>query len=205
SLAFAEAPGSLREAADRVGRIFQEDAYRALITSAEFPSSIPIAEIDGFLPGDDRTRVRKLRRKVEELHHHPGAPPRAMTLEEGTPHNPRVFIRGNAGTPGGEGPRQFLAILSPDERSTYKDGGRLELAKAIACAENPLTARVFVNRVWTQHFGAGLVRAPSNIGVRGEGTRPRQLLDWLARAFVAGGWSMKKLHRLIVLSSVYRQ
>ena len=204
--AFAEAPGSLREAAERIGRIFQEEAYRGLITSEEFPSSIPIADIDGFLTGDDRGMVRKLRRKVEELHHHPGAPPRAMTLEESaTPHNPRVFIRGNAGTPGDEVPRQFLAILSPDDRISYKNGGRLDLAKAIASPENPLTARVFVNRVWAQHFGAGLVRTPSNFGVRGDPPTHPELLDWLARAFVAGNWSMKKLHRLIVLSSVYRQ
>ena len=204
--AFSEAPGSLREAAERIGRIFQEEPYRALVTSTEFPSSIPIAEIDGFLTGDDRGKLKQFRRKVEELHHHPGAPPRAMTLEEsGTPHNPRVFIRGNPGTPGDEVPRQFLAILSPDDRVSYKDGGRLELAKAIASAENPLTARVFVNRVWAQHFGAGLVRTPSNFGVRGDAPTHPELLDWLARAFVAGDWSMKKLHRLIVLSSVYRQ
>jgi hypothetical protein len=204
--AFAEAPGSLREAAERIGRILQEDSFRTLITSPEFPSSIPITEIDGFLTGDDRGKLRQFRRKVEELHHHAGAPPRAMTLEESaTPHNPRVFVRGNPGTPGDEVPRQFLAILSPDERTPYKDGGRLELAKAIACAENPLTARVFVNRVWTQHFGAGLVRTPSNFGVRGDAPTHPELLDWLSRAFIAGNWSMKKLHRLIVLSSVYRQ
>ncbi|RPH43092.1 MAG: DUF1553 domain-containing protein, partial [Planctomycetota bacterium] len=204
--AFAEAPGSLREAAERYGRILHEEPFRPLITSAEFPASIPIAEIDSFLTGDDRGMVRKLRRKVEELHHHPGAPPRAMTLEDlPTPHTPRVFIRGNPGSPGEEVPRQFLAILSPDERTPFKDGGRLELARAITDPANPLTARVFVNRVWAQHFGAGLVRTPSNFGVRGDPPTHPELLDWLARAFVAEGWSMKRLHRLIVLSSVYRQ
>jgi hypothetical protein len=204
--AFAEPPASLREAAERYGKILTEDAFKTLITAAEFPSSIPIAEIDGFLTGDDRGKLKKLRRSVEELHHHPGAPPRAMTIEEqATPHNPRVFLRGNPGSPGEEVPRQFLAILSPDERPAYKDGGRLELAQAIASAENPLTARVFVNRVWAQHFGAGLVRTPSNFGVRGDAPTHPELLDWLARHFVADGWSMKRLHRMIVLSSVYRQ
>jgi hypothetical protein len=204
--AFAEPPASIKDAAERFAKILQDDAFKPLVTAAEFPSSIPIAEIDGFLTGDDRGKLKKLRRNVEELHHHPGAPPRAMTLEEqATPHNPRVFIRGNAGSPGEEVPRQFLAILSPDERVSYKGGGRLELAKAIASPENPLTARVFVNRVWAQHFGAGLVRTPSNFGVRGDAPTHPELLDWLARTFVADGWSMKKLHRLIVLSSVYRQ
>ncbi|HVE39686.1 MAG TPA: PSD1 and planctomycete cytochrome C domain-containing protein [Planctomycetota bacterium] len=204
--AFAEPPASLKDAADRFGKILQDDAFKPLVTAAEFPSSIPIAEIDGFLTGDDRGKLKKLRRSVEELHHHPGAPPRAMTLEEQpTPHNPRVFIRGNAGSPGEEVPRQFLAILSPDERAPYKGGGRLELAKAIASPENPLTARVFVNRVWAQHFGAGLVRTPSNFGVRGDAPTHPELLDWLARSFVADGWSIKRLHRQILLSSVYRQ
>jgi hypothetical protein len=206
ALAFAEPPATLQEAADRYGRILQEEAYKALITSADFPSSIPIAEIDGFLTGDDRGKLKQLRRKVEELHHHAGAPPRAMALEElPTPNNPHVFVRGNPGSPGEEVPRQFLAILSPDERTPYKGGGRLELAKAIASAENPLTARVFVNRVWTQHFGAGLVRTPSNFGVRGDAPTHPELLDWLARVFVADNWSVKRLHKMIVLSSVYRQ
>jgi hypothetical protein len=206
ALAFAEAPGSLREAADRYGRALTEEPFKSLITATEFPSSIPIADIDSFLTGDDRGKLKGFRRKLDELAHHAGAPSRAMTLEEqATPHNPRVFIRGNPGTPGDEVPRQFIAILSADERKPYKDGGRLELAKAIASAENPLTARVFVNRVWAEHFGAGLVRTPSNFGLRGDPPTHPELLDWLARAFVAEGWSIKKLHRLIVLSSVYRQ
>jgi hypothetical protein len=205
--AFVEAPASLKEAADRYGRILTDESLKPLLTSDAFPASIPIADVDSFLTGDDRNKVRQLRRKIEELHHHPGAPPRAMTLEESpTPHSPRVFIRGNAGSPGDEVPRQFLAILSPDERKPFKDGGRLELARAITSAENPLTARVFVNRVWAQHFGAGLVRTPSNFGVRGDAPTHPELLDWLARAFTGEmGWSMKRLHRLILLSSVYRQ
>jgi hypothetical protein len=205
--AFAEAPGSLREAAERFGKILSDDAFKSLVTAPEFPSSIPISEIDSFLTGDDRGKLKKLRRSVEELHHHAGAPPRAMCLEElPTPHNPRVFIRGNPGTPGEEVPRQFLSILSPDERTPYVGGGRLELARAIATSANPLTARVFVNRVWAQHFGAGLVRTPSNFGVRGDPPTHPELLDWLARAFTSDlNWSMKRLHRMIVLSSVYRQ
>jgi hypothetical protein len=206
AVAFSEPPASLKDAAERYGRLLQEEPYKALITSPEFPASIPIADIDTFLTGDDRGKIKQLKRKLEELAHHPGAPSRAMTLEESaTPNNPRVFVRGNPGTPGEEVPRQFLGILSPDERKTYKDGGRLELAKAIASPENPLTARVFVNRVWAQHFGFGLVRTPSNFGVRGDAPTHPELLDWLARAFVNDGWSVKKLHRLILLSSAYRQ
>jgi hypothetical protein len=83
--------------------------------------------------------------------------------------------------------------------------GRLELARAIASADNPLTARVFVNRVWLQHFGAGLVSTPGDFGVRTEVPVQRDLLDYLAATFMENGWSTKQLHRLIVLSATYQQ
>src|SRR5207302_477492 len=71
--------------------------------------------------------------------------------------------------------------------------------------DRPRSARVFVNRVWGWHFGAGLVRTPSDFGLRGEPPTHPELLDWLAATFVEGGWSVKKLHRLILLSNTYRQ
>ena len=80
SLAFAGAPGSLREAADRIGRALTEEPFKSLITATEFPSSIPIADIDSFLTGDDRGKLKGFRRKLEELAHHAGAPSRARTL-----------------------------------------------------------------------------------------------------------------------------
>lgn len=83
--------------------------------------------------------------------------------------------------------------------------GRLELARAIATPENPLTARVFVNRVWLHHFGAGIVRTPGDFGVRTEQPTHHELLDYLAATFMENGWSTKKLHRLIVLSATYQQ
>src|SRR5204862_2276543 len=101
--------------------------------------------------------------------------------------------------------RQFLAVLSPERRTTFAGGGRLDLARAITSPENPLTARVLVNRVWMHHFGRGLVATPSDFGVRGDRPTHPELLDWLAREFVDGGWSLKRLHRAIFLSSTYRQ
>ncbi|HVW36486.1 MAG TPA: DUF1553 domain-containing protein, partial [Pirellulales bacterium] len=82
---------------------------------------------------------------------------------------------------------------------------RLELARAIASPDNPLTARVLVNRVWQQHFNVGLVASTSNFGLRGDSPSHRELLDDLAWRFVAEGWSIKQLHRSIMLSSVYQQ
>ena len=118
----------------------------------------------------------------------------------------RILIRGNAGRPGEEVSRQFLSVVAGENRQPFNDGsGRLELARAIASADNPLTARVLVNRVWMHHFGQGLVRTPSDFGLRSEPPSHPELLDYLASRFVAEGWSIKKLHRWILLSSTYQQ
>jgi hypothetical protein len=155
---------------------------------------------------DDRTSG--LRREVEALNWtERGAPQRAMALvDKPAPRNSVVFLRGNPADRGPEAPRRFSSVLSESEPKPFKDGsGRLELARAIAAPDNPLTARVFVNRVWGWHLGTALVRTPSDFGVRTEAPVQRELLDWLAASFVAEGWSVKRLHRWIVLSSTYRQ
>ncbi|MBL9187322.1 MAG: PSD1 domain-containing protein [Opitutaceae bacterium] len=155
---------------------------------------------------DDKTSA--LRREVVALQWtEPGAPLRAMALtDKAKPVDSRVLLRGNAANRGPEVPRQFLEVLSPEKRTPFTEGsGRLELARAIASPTNPLTARVFVNRVWGWHFGAPLVPTPSDFGVRTEAPVHRALLDWLAASFTEGGWSVKALHRAIVLSSTYRQ
>ncbi len=120
-------------------------------------------------------------------------------IEEG-----HVFIRGDRNNKGEVAPRRFLAILSHGERENFKTGsGRLELANAIASKDNPLTARVFVNRVWMYHFGRGIVATPSNFGQLGERPTHPELLDYLASEFMAKGWSIKQLHRQIMLSETY--
>jgi cytochrome c553 len=154
----------------------------------------------------------------------PGAPPCAMVLNDNDkPAAQHVFLRGNAGTPGVEVPRRFLLAVQGDHRRNFEHGsGRLELARAIASLDNPLTARVMVNRLWLGHFGKGLVRTPSDFGARGEPPTNPALLDWLASEFMSGqgsretagkgggaasgaAWSLKKMHRLIMLSYTYRQ
>src|SRR5204863_3196758 len=103
-------------------------------------------------------------------------------------------------------PRRMPELLSSVSRQPFHSGsGRLELARAIVDPRNPLTARVFVNRIWQQHFGEGLVRTPADFGLRSEPPSHPQLLDHLATNFVRGGWSLKKLHRDIVLSATYQQ
>src|SRR5581483_1711746 len=118
----------------------------------------------------------------------------------------RVFLRGNPNQLGDDAPRRFLAVLSGNERPAFRQGsGRLELAQAIVDRRNPLTARVFVNRLWLHHFGAGLVRTPSDFGLRSDPPSHPELLDFLASEFMEGGWSIKRMHRMILLSSAYRQ
>jgi len=99
-----------------------------------------------------------------------------------------------------------LQILAGEGHAPIATGqsGRLELARWIGSKDNPLTARVLVNRIWQHHFGTGLVATSNNFGARGERPSHPELLDWLAGEFVANGWSLKKLHRLILLSSVYQ-
>jgi len=122
------------------------------------------------------------------------------------PTTPHVFKRGNPANLGDKVPRQFVSVLAGPQRQPFSRGsGRLELARAIIDPQNPLTARVIVNRVWAQHFGAGLVRTPSDFGTRAEPPSHPELLDWLTSRFIEDGWSLKKLQRRIVLSDTYRQ
>jgi hypothetical protein len=115
-------------------------------------------------------------------------------------------IRGNPANAGPVVPRRFLAVLSPESPVPFKKGsGRLGLARAITTDAAPLAARVFVNRVWKYHFGTGLVETPSDFGAQGERPSHPALLDDLAARFVKNGWSLKWLHREIVLSAAYQQ
>lgn len=155
-----------------------------------------------------QARLKTLDQTLDTLRKtYPPTPELAMTVADAPqPVKAYVFKRGNPGNPGDEVPRRFLAIFATGERPTWTDGsGRLELARSIASKDNPLTARVMVNRVWMQHFGYGLVRTPSDFGKQGERPTNPELLDYLAARFMDGGWSIKKLHRLIMLSRTYQQ
>jgi hypothetical protein len=150
---------------------------------------------------------KKLLKAVEEWSMNgPGAPPRAMVLLDAErPYDPRVFQRGNPNRPGEPIARRFPKLLDNTGKQFERGSGRLDLANAIVDAGNPLTARVIVNRIWLNHFGRGLVSTPSDFGLRSEPPTHPQLLDYLAADFVRQGWSIKRLHRQIMLSAVYQQ
>jgi len=162
--------------------------------------------------------VSGLERELQNLViSHAGSPPRAMVLADNpNPGQQHIFLRGNPGTPGAAVPRQFLSAVLGEKRKPFTKGsGRLELAETIANPENPLTGRVMVNRLWLGHFGQGIVSTPSDFGLRGGTPSHPELLDWLAYRFTGAGgneksaalkpWSLKSLHRLILLSNTYQQ
>ena len=138
----------------------------------------------------------------------PAAPPRAMVLQDAKQrYQPRIFLRGNPSRPGKAVPRVLPRIVDRKSSLLNDGSGRLQLARAIVDPRNPLTARVIVNRIWRHHFGNGLVTTPSDFGTRSQPPSHPRLLDWLASNLVAPGygWSLKKLHRAILLSATYRQ
>ncbi|MCC6586654.1 MAG: PSD1 domain-containing protein [Bryobacterales bacterium] len=164
-------------------------------------------KLDRFLSGEWKRHLDSLRAQLAQRKKElPEQYPFYHVVEDvEKPKNLHVYLRGNRETPGEEAPRAFMSVLCDGEPKPFAKGsGRLELAEAIASKSNPLTARVIVNRVWMYHFGTGLVGTPSNFGQLGEKPSHPALLDYLAWWFMENGWSLKKLHRLIMNSAVYQ-
>lgn len=184
------------------------EELRQVLYGEKSPVSVPMDGARKLFDRETNNKAAELKRAVDSLKaNSPAAPPRAMVMQDAPqPTQPKVFIRGNSGRPGKEVPRRFLQVLLPKGAAPFQQGsGRLELARAIASPQNPLTARVIVNRVWQHHFGTGLVLTPSDFGFRGEAPSHPELLDYLSGTFIDEGWSLKKLHRRILLSAVYMQ
>ena len=232
--AFATAPANRRDAAARYAGIFAavEKQWRELLKTDKDAKALPDADTEAlrnvlygpnspccfpsehiasneiYFPTKVIEELWKLQGEVDRwLIQSPGAPPYATILADREPlAPPRVFKRGNPLTKGEEVTRQFLPVLSRAESKPFANGsGRLELAQAITDRRNPLTARVMVNRVWMYHFGRGLVGTPSDFGTRAEPPTHPELLDSLAQSFMDDGWSLKRLHRRIMLSASYQQ
>jgi hypothetical protein len=163
--------------------------------------------IERFLSGPWKQYLNEQNRILDALKKSlPEQYPFLQTLsDKEKPEDMNILVRGDRNNKGDLAPRRFLAILSKGERPLFHQGsGRLQLAEAIADPNNPLTARVLVNRVWQFHFGRGIVATPSNFGQLGERPTHPELLDYLAASFVEDGWSIKKLHKRILLSSTYQ-
>ena len=189
----------------------EAEALRQVLYGTGSPPMIPRRLGWGFLAlipdRPDQAVYKKLIKAVEQWSMTgKGAPARAMVLTDiDPPHEPVIFERGNPHQRGKPVPRQFLKVLSGAGRKPFQNGsGRLELARAIASPNNPLTARVIVNRVWAWHFGQGLVTTPSDFGLRSQPPSHSELLDWLATDFIKHGWSLKRLHRQIMTSATWQ-
>ncbi len=167
-------------------------------------------ELKAKLPPEKRERLVEMRRKLMEMEKESPAKldakfPIAHALSESNPIEMKVYVRGNPAKLGEPAPRRFPRILAGDAPTPFGTGsGRRELADAIASRDNPLTARVMVNRLWMNHFGRGLVGTPSNFGQLGERPTHPELLDYLASRFVESNWSIKAMHREIMLSATYQ-
>ena len=164
-------------------------------------------KIDRFLAGPWKEQLEFLRAEGKRLEKAvPPEYPYLQVISDKEKLSPqKIWLRGDRNNPGDPAPPRFVTILSKESAPAFTKGaGRLELAEAVANPANPLTARVMVNRIWQHHFGQGLVRTPSNFGAQGDRPSHPELLDYLAARFVKDGWSVKKLHRTIMLSAAYQ-
>jgi mono/diheme cytochrome c family protein len=176
------------------------------------PGSGPVMPREAAVPADLSSKIKELDTAIADAtKSREGAAvrewyPVAYGVSEGQPVNAKIQLRGEPEKPGDEAARRFLTLLGGDAVSDADKGsGRLDLAHWLTRPTNPLTARVFVNRVWQWHFGQGLVTTPSDFGLRGEAPSHPELLDWLTSRFVESGWSVKALHRLILNTLTYRR
>lgn len=178
------------------------DVYRA----KGGPLSFRGDEWERILRPETQKAISGLQKDLKELKATAMAePPMANAVEEGHPVEQKVFVRGDYNTEGEPAPKVFPAIIAGLDQTPVQSGsGRRELADWVASHDNPLTARVMVNRIWQKHFGEGIVRTPSNFGKLGDPPSHPELLDWLATRFVQDDWSVKRMHRRIMLSNSYR-
>ncbi|MBI3854860.1 MAG: DUF1553 domain-containing protein, partial [Planctomycetes bacterium] len=174
---------------------------------AEFAKTL--ADLKAEISGADEKKAKDLKEKLKKLEAEGPATQRAMSLVETQPRDLAVHIRGSHlalakdVTPRGF-PKVFEIALTPPAVDVKKSG-RAELAAWLTDPAHPLTARVMVNRIWQGHFGEGIVRTPSNFGLKGERPTHPELLDWLAKEFIRQGWSVKRMQRLILTSAAYKR
>jgi hypothetical protein len=171
------------------------------------PFAIPEEQQEKFFSAAGREQLVNLRAELKKAQAAaPPEPAMACTVAEGDPVRQKVFIRGDYNNPGEDAPQAFPKILMASARQPeIKSGsGRGQLAEWLARPDNPLPARVMVNRIWQWHFGEGIVRTPDNFGKMGERPMHPELLDYLASQFVHSGWSVKAIQRMIVLSNAYQ-
>lgn len=189
----------------------RDPLFEALFFGPDSPCVVPnepIVEIEYFVDFASCESLWRLQSEIDRWVLQGGEQDRRarVLVDRPLPIEPQVFRRGSPMRKGDFVPRQFLGLLTGDERQPFQQGsGRLELANAIVAPDNPLTARVMVNRMWGHVFGQPLASTPSDFGLRAEPPSHPELLDHLAHEFIAQGWSVKQLLRQMLLSETFRQ
>ena len=218
----ADIYGVLLEETDELWRTQQKDIpdssafedcareeLRQVLYGPEAPGTVTLDQSENLYTLDESVDARKHFANIERvfLKAWDDVAPRPMMLvDRKDPIEQHVFLRGDPQRPGALVKRRIPAILDNLRTGPVSNGsGRLEFARAIVHPKNPLTARVIVNRIWAWHFGSGLVGTPSDFGLRSRSATHPDLLDFLANWFIKNGWSVKKLHRMILNSSTWRQ
>jgi hypothetical protein len=204
------------QAAHRTPPEKRDGGQQELVAETEAKVRVTDAEIAKALTADEVAKLNALKKELTRFDNKkPPALPVAMGLIDKAGPPPKTYLleRGELANKGAEVHPGFPVIVSPGfkeavakvEPLANSTGRRLALAKWIASADNPLTARVIVNRLWQHHFGKGIVATASDFGLRGEDPTHPELLDWLATEFVAGGWKLKPMHKLMLMSETYQQ
>lgn len=186
----------------------ESDPLAALLVSRDGPIWFPIRDVASYLSRQPGDAYRGLLGQLDTIAvKHKDAAPRALVVHDAQVLcDPVIFQRGDPSARGTPVPRRFLAILSPANQAPFAHGGgRLDLANSIASPTNPLTARVWVNRIWMHHFGEPLVENPSDFGLQSKRPVQHELLDFLADYFIKNGWKTKPLHQLMMTSRTYQR
>jgi hypothetical protein len=204
------------QAAHRTPAAQRNGGQQELVAETARLVVVSAAEVLKAMTPADQATLKSLQAELKKLDGKKPAPlPVAMGLRDAAGPPPKTFVlrRGELGDRGEEVQSGAPAVLLPGHQARPAviapvapgTGRRSALADWVASPENPLTTRVIVNRLWQHHFGRGIVGTPSDFGLRGERPTHPELLDWLASEFVARGWSLKAMHRLMLTSATYRQ
>ncbi|MFZ9792390.1 MAG: DUF1553 domain-containing protein [Gemmataceae bacterium] len=196
-------------ASKKAAEDFLEEQRKQLEAKDKLPKDkkATAKEVEAKLEESAKAELKKIKDVTASLEKSLPEVATAMGVSEGNITDVAIHLRGNTERLGKVMPRAVPVVLSANKQPKFseKSSGRLEIARWVASDANPLTARVIVNRVWRWHFGQGIVASVDNFGLLGEKPSHPELLEWLAKYFTSHDWSIKDLHRLILLSSTYRQ
>ena len=189
----------------RFAATHEGDSLHSLIHDKNGPFKTP-KNIEKLFTKTEQEGLKRLQKQLSDTEGKYPKVPKAMAVKEGNTEDLKVHLRGNYMTQGELAPRGYLRVITSKQTTTpsRNTSGRTGFAEWLTSNENPLTARVMANRVWLWHFGAGIVRTPDNFGKLGLRPTHPKLLDWLAMRFVDNGWSIKKMHRIIMNSAAYQ-